>query len=75
MTAAVLALTALALEDAEVASAVRALFRKMLRTLPREGHVPHARALLCCHLRLPGLADDEHEALLRWRRRLENEEG
>jgi tetratricopeptide (TPR) repeat protein len=75
VTAAVLALTALALEDTEVADDVRALFREMLHALPREGPVPHARALLCCHLRLPGLADDEHDALLRWRRRLEGEEG
>jgi tetratricopeptide (TPR) repeat protein len=64
--AAVLALTALALEDGESRAEVIPLFRSLLNTIPNPGHVCYAHALVYCYLRLPTRDDPERATLEQW---------
>jgi hypothetical protein len=64
--AAVLALTALALEDAQIRAEVVPLFRSLLNAIPNPGQVCYAHALVYCYLQLPTHDDPERATMEEW---------
>jgi hypothetical protein len=64
--AALLALTGLALEDADVQAEVTPLLRSLLNAIPNPGQVCYAHALVYCYLHLPTHDDPERGTLEQW---------
>jgi tetratricopeptide (TPR) repeat protein len=67
VSAAVAALTALALENQEIETEVARLFRELMHALPQGGYVCHAYPLVCCYLHLPHITAEERAILRQWR--------
>jgi tetratricopeptide (TPR) repeat protein len=72
VTAAVVALTALALESPEIEAEVVGLFRELMHAMPQGGYVCYAYPLVCCYLYLPHITAEERSILRQWRSGLES---
>jgi tetratricopeptide (TPR) repeat protein len=71
VTAAIVALTALALNDPKIEEEVIELFRALMHALPNPGYVPYTYALVCCYLQLPNRSENDRDVLRGWRQGLE----
>jgi tetratricopeptide (TPR) repeat protein len=70
--AGLVALAALARDEEDIAAEVGPLFREMREAVPPDGEVSYYPALIWSSLRLPGLEEDEREALKGQLRRWES---
>jgi tetratricopeptide (TPR) repeat protein len=71
VSAAVLALSQVALEEPTATLDILRLFLDMLSTIPGPGYCPYVYPLLCATLRLPDLPPDLQASLQQWKEELE----